>query len=159
MGIWGSQSSQNDDAADWLSEFTEQPSLSLLKSPILRAARTQAGTYLEVTECAEAIVAADVLTQLLGYPGKPAVLDKAASTAVLEGLRKVTAADIMEVVKQAAVAVQRVLADKNSELQQIWSEKPKAKRAWTKAVRDLAGRLKKANVSLKKSHVRRCMRR
>src|SRR5689334_22238394 len=137
MGVWGPGSGQNDDAADWLTDFEERPRLALLERAIRRVAGSGPKKYLDITDCAEAIVAADALCLLLGRPGKPAVLDKSSLARASEALHKSSPRELSSLIKQAQAAVDKVLSSETSELEQVWAEDRKGRVAWTRAVRDL----------------------
>ncbi len=57
-----------------LSEFEEKPTLRHLVSVISKIGRKKG--YLDVTDCCEAIAAADVLSEVAGVPVRPALLSK-----------------------------------------------------------------------------------
>lgn len=137
MSIWGSRPLENDDAADWLSEFVDAPTVARLRS----ALRLRKG-YIDVDRGAEVVIAAEILAQLRGHAGKPrAILTKEQFALVAPRFAKVSIEQWQTLTSAALAAVARVADGKQSELQQLLSERKAWLTRWTAAMRDLAKRL------------------
>jgi len=142
MSIWGPKPSENDDAIDWLNEFIEAPSLDLLEEALSEVADPAHVGYVEVPEGAIAIVAAEVLGQILGANAEDPTL-KPDETLPLVGLvEDVKPLVVMRLVDQALVAVQRVMDDEeHSEIRQVYDEDEAGLEEWMNEMRALIKRL------------------
>lgn len=145
MSIWGPGPFDNDDGADWLAGLRDEPSLEPIWEAIEEIADPAHVGYIEVTDGAEAIAAAEVLAELLGSLGNDPVLDdeldELAETLKAE-LKRENRRDIKRFVKQAIDALEVVLNDEeNSELRQMWKEQAEELAVWTEAVISLQERL------------------
>jgi len=67
MGAWGLSAFDNDDAQDWLLEFTDRPRVSTISNALEEGA-CSADKYLEIPECNLALVSAEVIAALNGAP-------------------------------------------------------------------------------------------
>ena len=68
MGAWGSDSFENDDAADWVADFCDAPDQTVIVNTLSPVANLDAGEYLEVSDCCVGIAAAEVVAALKGAP-------------------------------------------------------------------------------------------
>lgn len=68
MGIWGSDSFENDDALDWIADFCDAPAMELLSKALSRVAEKDFFDCLAARECRIAIAAAEVVAALRGAP-------------------------------------------------------------------------------------------
>lgn len=68
MGAWGSDSFENDDAADWVADFCDAPDQAVLVNALSAVANIDAGEYLEASDCSVGIAAAEVVAALKGAP-------------------------------------------------------------------------------------------
>jgi hypothetical protein len=141
MGIWGARVDANDDAADWLIELTEAPSLRLLRDAFVGA---QHQDYVEVDDGARAVIAAEVLAQLIGVPAKRPILRKTDALAIGANLPALEAGEVLELATGALAAVRRVGGD-DSELCELLGERAAWLRAWRAAMKDLERRLARAS--------------
>jgi hypothetical protein len=64
MSIWGPKPDDNDDAADWLAEFSTSPSIASLNDAFDHVLALDSDEYLEVSDGAVAYVAAWIVLQL-----------------------------------------------------------------------------------------------
>lgn len=144
MGIWGYGPLENDDATDWLDELIDDQDIRLLKEAfndvIGKEAREE---YLEVTECSAAVVAAEILAQLVGYPTVPPIADADDLEELSKAFSRIK--NKGKLIEQACGSVQRIMTDKeNSELYQAWEDDDEGFKAWTASLQNLLDRLKQA---------------
>jgi hypothetical protein len=150
MSIWGPGPFENDDGADWFADIRDEPALDLIRDAVEEIADPAHVGYLEVTDGAEAVAAAEVLAELLGSPGDNPVLDdetEELAEALKKELQRKDKRDIVKLIKHAIDALDVVLNDaENSELRQMWEEDAGEMQAWTAAVVKLQERLHKLTV-------------
>ena len=131
MGAWEAGSFDNDDAADWVNDFSDEPSRKLIEST-LKAVTDIGDEYLEAPESSMAIAAAEVV----------AALQNAPHPKLPEGLQEVVSnskiASDKNLVNLALKAVERVKT--NSELKELWEEGDASE--WLTAINSLEERLK-----------------
>ena len=109
MGAWGLRFDQNDDAADWLAEFADEPSWEAVDSALSACS----AEYVEAPECSMALAAAEVVAAGLGSPSSDldeAVLEWATGNSSGAAGRG----------QAAQVALARIRDD--SELNELWQE-------------------------------------
>ncbi|HMW21853.1 MAG TPA: DUF4259 domain-containing protein [Burkholderiaceae bacterium] len=145
MSAWGPGPFENDDGSDWFADLRDEPSLKMIRGAFKEISDPAHVGYIEVTDGAEAIAAAEVLAELLGSLGDDPVLDdeldELAETLKAE-LKRENGRDIKRLVKQAIDALEVVLNDEeNSELRQMWNEQAEELAVWTEAVISLQERL------------------
>jgi acyl-CoA hydrolase len=132
MGTWGSDSFDNDDAADWLAEFSEEPSMEIIRDTLATVADYD-DEYLELPECGAAIAAAEVVAALSG----------AASPKLPKEIRawigRQAKGSYPELNRMSIRAVERIKRD--SEMKELWEERGEAEQ-WYSAVKNLEMRLK-----------------
>jgi hypothetical protein len=144
MSIWGPGPFENDDAADWLTDLDEEPSLATIEEALTELVHPAHVGYAEIPECCTAVAAAEVLARLVEASYESDVLeDKTWSNLAAElGEQKPT--DIKRYVDQACAAVDFALSDTDdSELQQVWQEDEDKSgfAAWTAVMQHLLKRL------------------
>ncbi len=132
MGAWEAGSFDNDDAADWINEFSDEPSKKLIEST-LKTVTDIGDEYLEAPESSMAIAAAEVVAALQNapHPKLPEELQAVVSNS------KITADQ--NLVALALQAVERVKT--NSELKELWEEGDASE--WLGAINDLEERLRR----------------
>ena len=130
MGAWAADSFSNDDALDWLEAFTEAPTLEMLRDTL--DAILVEDEYLEAPDCAEAIVAAEIVASLSGRPSPKIPDDLTVWLATDHGL------NAKPLVPIAHKAMARIIA--SSELQELWDQSD-SKAAWRAEMAELMGRL------------------
>jgi hypothetical protein len=132
MGAWGINTFENDDAADWFSEFCNEPDEELLVEAF-ESVNDIGDDYLEAPESSAALAAAEVIAALLEKPS--ANLPDEAK----ECLNRLKLKPNEKLLTAARKAIERVKTD--SELKELWDESDDAAQ-WQAAVEDLAARLK-----------------
>jgi hypothetical protein len=143
MSIWGSGPTENDDAADWLGDLVESPSPDLLEEALSGVADEAYVGYLEIPECCNAVIAAEVLCQLLGEPGENPILEDEAKILLVDQLEQLNPLAVNQLVTQAITAVLRVTNDETtSELRDVWEEAESGAIAWMAKMKDLESRLR-----------------
>ncbi|GAB1723841.1 MAG: DUF4259 domain-containing protein [Nitrospira sp. CR1.1] len=142
MSIWGHKPSQNDDASDWLNEFLEAPSLDLLEEALLEVANPAHVGYIEIPEGGIAIVAAEVLAQILGAHAEDPTLKPDEVLPLVDLVEDVEPLVVKRLVDQALVAVQRVMHDaEHSEMRQVYDEDESGAEEWLEETQALVTRL------------------
>lgn len=142
MSIWGPKPSQNDDASDWLSEFLEAPGLDLLADALSEVADPAHVGYIEIPEGGIAIVAAEVLAQILGAHAEDSTLKPDEVLPIVDLVEDVEPLVVKRLVDQALVAVQRVMHDaEHSELRQVYDEDESGAEEWLEETQALVTRL------------------
>jgi hypothetical protein len=150
MGIWGYGPLENDDASDWLDELLEDQEFSLLYQAFDGVIGEEAEEYLETPECCNAIVAAEVVALLAGFPSNPSIVAACDIKKLYELLLHIKCKD--KLVDQAIKSVEKIMTDEdNSELRQAWEEDVSGFESWTASLRDLVSRLKQAKTTFAKS--------
>ena len=134
MGAWGAGSFDNDDAADWLAEFCDDPNEGALSGALTTVAEADAEEYLEAPECSFGLAAAEFVAALKGAPSSD-MPDEARAC-----LAKLTVKANPGLVSLALRAVERIRT--NSELRELWDELEDPGE-WYAAVGDLEARLKR----------------
>lgn len=133
MGAWGINNFDNDDALDWFDYFCDKPSKELLQDAF--ASVLEVGDdYLEATEAANALVAAEVVASLKDSPASnlPEHIE--------EGLNNLNVKINDVLILNAIKSAERVKSD--SELKELWEETDNFQE-WNSIVDDLINRLKK----------------
>ncbi len=147
MSGWGPAPSENDDAADWLSEVADDPHIDSLQEAIEDVADADDATYFELPECNIAVVAAHLLSELLD----PAVLQSSIDDINLAKLRKQfnkkSAEDQRSLTRKAVSALETILNDsEQSELLQIWeADNEESFTEWKSILGDIIERLRSSS--------------
>lgn len=153
MSIWGPGVAENDDAADWLDEFLDEPSITALNDAFDDVIGQPAGEYLEVTEGANAVVAAQVVSEIFLNPGEQALLDaeedEEAIAQLKKALKKLHPGSRLHLVERAMQALTLVAYNEDhSELQELMHEHEPTQVLWRQTIFDLERRLQQSKDSL-----------
>lgn len=132
MGVWGVDSFENDDSADWISEFITQPSITAVIDTLTLAAEAGIDDYLELAEDAAVLAAAEVIAALNHQPSP----DLPEEIAEWVSTQNEIDPDLIELALQAIARVKT-----NSELQDLWQNSTSLDE-WLAAVSNLEERLK-----------------
>jgi hypothetical protein len=111
MGAWGLLFDENDDAADWLGDFTDGPSWDVVDRAF--GAVDVEGAYLEAPDCCQALAAAEVVAAGVGAPSprlEPEIAAWAQSNDVGATARRELASKVLGRIRDG------------SELQELWQE-------------------------------------
>ena len=111
MGAWGLLFDENDDAADWLDEFSDDPSWDAVDRAF--GVIAVEGADLEAPECCEALAAAEIVAAGVGKPSNrlgPEIAAWAQANAAGAASRQ----------GPARHALGRIRGE--SELQELWQE-------------------------------------
>lgn len=130
MGAWAADSFSNDDALDWLEAFTQAPTREMLRDTLDGILAED--DYLEAPDCAEAIVAAEIVASLNARPSPKIPEDLRDWLATDHGL------DAKSLTPLARKAMARIIA--GSELQELWDQSD-SKAAWRAEMAELVARL------------------
>jgi hypothetical protein len=132
MGVWGTGIYDNDDAADWSSEFPTH-GMQAVADALDAVLDVE---YIESPDGAAALAAADVVARLVSGRGEESVYceEAAAWTDAHPG------PPAPELIAKAVLAVERVRGD-NSELAELWSEDSASVARWRASLADLVERL------------------
>jgi hypothetical protein len=146
VSIWGPGPFDNDDGADWFADLRDEPKLQSIREALQEISAREHIGYLDVTDGAEAVAAAEVLAELLGSRGNEPVLDdelEEVAEALGDEIKLETPRDIKKLVQQAIDAIEIVLNDtENSELRQMWEQQAEDMPTWTAAMTTLQQRLR-----------------
>jgi len=134
VGAWGSDSFENDDAADWIANFCDAPDHALVVNTLSGVADMDAGEYLEAPYCSEGIAAAEVVAALSGAPNTNLSGETKGCLSRLEF--KIDPS----LVTLALKAMERIRT--NSELKELWDES-ETPEEWYAALNGLEGRLRR----------------
>lgn len=149
MSVWGPLPHENDDAADWLAEYLEEPTVVGLNDAFDEVSGLDREDYLEITEGAVAVMAAAVVAELYGKPGPHPVLDDEERAALSSLARKLMTGAHFSLIARAGQALGIVAQDiDRSELAQLMHEDPKLAQGWAKNVASLTKRLQEVSVEL-----------
>lgn len=138
MGAWGYGSFENDDALDWVYTLQESQGFSLIIQAS-DAILSSSGDYLDASDCANALAAAETVAALAGRPAK--ALPEEVIHWVEEqkaGLFQTRQLVDEQLISKAKRAVHAVLSD--SELKELWEETDGFE-DWEAVVADLLERL------------------
>ena len=132
MGAWGTNSFENDYAADWVFEF-DAVGVEAVVSALDRVCKLAPDEYLEAPEASIAIAAAEIVAA--ARDGDRSNLSESAREALDRHQLSFTESPLSD---QARRAVERVLAQ--SELRELWEEGGVG-RVWLDAMGKLLVRL------------------
>ena len=149
MSIWGAGAEQNDDAADWLADLAEEPTVVALNDAFDEVLNLERDDYLEVTEGAIAIAAAGVVAQLVDPQADFTLLDEDAVLQLQAQHHKLAKGAQRSLVKRALRCVSMVSDATRSELQQLVNEDTDIGQAWASGMQRLSLRLVAAHDTLK----------
>ena len=114
MGAWATDSFANDDALDWLLDFTDAPTMEMLRDTLDHVTDLDAGDDLEAPDCCEAIAAAEIVAALIGRPAVKLPDDLKTWLQSDHGLEAGT------LTAAASAAIKRIVRE--SELQELWAD-------------------------------------
>ena len=134
MGAWGSDSFENDDAADWLGDFCDAPDELSISNALSTVAEMNAAQYLEAYECSVGIAAAEVVSALKAAPNANL------SDEAKDCISNLEIKSPPRMVSLALKALERIKT--NSELKELWDESENPAE-WYEAVTNLEQRLKR----------------
>jgi len=134
VGAWGSDSFENDDAADWVADFCDAPDQALVVSTLSAVAEMDAGEYLEAPDCSVGIAAAEIVAALKAAPNTNLPDETKSCFSRLE-----FKADPSLVIL-ALKAMKRIRT--NSELKELWDE-AETPAEWYTRLDDLEERLRR----------------
>jgi len=131
MGAWGNRNFENDQAMDFVGDFTDNPSLESLEEALATVIEQGEEEYIEVDEASAALAAAEILAAKLAKPAPdfPQKLQPALAAIQVNAILQ----------KKARKAVKQVV--KESELQELWAESGDLEE-WLAIQSDLLERLK-----------------
>lgn len=132
MGAWGSDSFENDEAADWVDDFCDKPDPAVIVNTLSAVADIDAGEYLEASDCSAGIAAAEVVAALKGMPNSN-LLESTKSC--LSNLKFKAEPGLIAL---ALKAIARIKTD--SELKEVWDESENSEE-WYQAISNLEERL------------------
>ena len=131
MGAWGNRNFENDQAMDFVGDFTDNPSSESLEEALSTVIEQgKEGEYIEVDEASAALAAAEILAAALAKPASdfPQELRPALTTIQVNTTLQ----------KKARKAVKQIV--KESELQELWTESGDLEE-WLAVQTDLLARL------------------
>jgi hypothetical protein len=132
MGVWGVDSFENDDSADWITEFITQPSITAVIDTLTLAAEAGIDDYLELAEDASVLAAAEIVAALNHQPSS----DLPEEIAEWVASQNEIDTDLIDLALQAVAKVKT-----DSELQDLWQNSTSLDE-WLAAVTNLEERLK-----------------
>jgi hypothetical protein len=135
MGAWGHGSFENDDAADWVSDF-EANGVSAVVSVLEHVTQLGEDEYLEAPEASMAVAAAEMVAA--ARDGDLSALPSDNERKALS--RHQAALRDPQLVALARQAVERVL--QQSELKDLWSESGTPDPSWLNVMGTLSSRLR-----------------
>ena len=133
MGAWGLGSFDNDEAADWLAELTDQHDLAFVGETIAEVLAVDG--YVEAPQASRALAAMETLAAALGQPTPVALTNDELSDWLARERPRADAT----MVGDAVAAIDRVMGA-DSELRELW-EKSAAYREWQVGVAALREQL------------------
>jgi hypothetical protein len=131
MGAWGNRNFENDQAMDFVGDFTANPSSESLEEAFTTVIEQgEDEEYMEVDEASAALAAAEIIAATLAKPAPdfPQELHLTLATIKVNTMLQ----------KTARKAVKQVM--KESELQELWAESDDLE-AWLAVQTDLLERL------------------
>lgn len=141
MSIWGPGAEENDDAADWLSDLAEEPTVVALNDAFDDVLSLERDDYLEVTEGAIGLAAAALVAQLAA----PHIDFKLLGEEVMQTLhaqyRQLAKGAQRSFVNRARRCLSVVGEATRSELQQLVNEDAGIGQAWVRSMQALNLRL------------------
>ena len=115
MGCWAIGSFGNDDAADWISDLTQQKDLSLVRESIAELLAFDG--YLDAPYATQALAAIEVVAAVLGRPTAAAQSQEE----LMSWVANTRASADPELVSQCLAAIDRI-SGPESELRELWED-------------------------------------
>lgn len=137
MGAWGAGAFDNDDAADWSLMFENADritGLRLITDALSVAAQADAATYLDYSDGACAVAAAESVALINRQP----INESPYNETVRQWISRTSPGTDGTMTDLARQAVDRATSQ-NSELPELWSESGSSE--WDSAVAELRGKL------------------
>jgi hypothetical protein len=134
MGAWGTGNFENDDALDWLGDFSDEPSEELLFEAITEV--NEVDEYLESPECSNALASAEIIALLKGFSASNLPED------VKELAEEIEFKPSAGLISESIKAIARIKSD--SELKELWEETEHFDQ-WLSVIEDLEKRLKQVS--------------
>jgi len=128
MGAWGHHFDENDDAADWLGDFGDQPDWSIVRATLSDGAKLD--DYIESDLGAAGLAAAEIVAAAIGKPSPR--LSPEITTWANENPAE--ANDLTPLAREAVTNIRD-----SGELQELWREADASE--WLATVNDLIFRL------------------
>ena len=145
MSLWGPQPFDNDDAADLSNEISASPSLTSVENALIEVSHPSHVGYVDITDCCNAIAAAEVLARLVEKNDDADMLDPAVWSCLRADLERLEPGGIRLLLTHAMAAVNRVLHDaEDSELAQVIREDALLSSEWNRQTTELLSRLRAA---------------
>lgn len=143
MSIWGPGIADNDDAADWLDEFMDEPSIMALHDAFDEVLSGENSDYVEVTEGAAAVAAAQIVTELFSKGGaKRLIEDEDVLLGGKGSVKQLHPGSRLHLVERAMRALSTVVyGAATSELHELVHEDAKLAKTWMKSMQGLEVRL------------------
>jgi hypothetical protein len=142
MSIWGSGPFENDDAADWFAELLDKPRLEVIREALEEVSDPTHAGFIDVTNCGEAVAAAEILAEILGAPADEPELPEEEAELLKADLQAMGLPAQQRLLEQALTAVDLIVNDEeHSELRQILNADTDGLPRWIAAMNDLQGRL------------------
>lgn len=142
MSVWGPDAFENDDAADWVADLENEPSIDSMVQAVDELADPVHVGYIEIPECCVAVAAAELLARLISGSSDSEPLSQESWSALLSEMQTYDLAKKRKIANLAYHAVDRVLHDsEGSELQQHWTDSHLGYDVWATAMEDLLDRL------------------
>jgi hypothetical protein len=120
MGAWGHAPFDNDDAADWVAELEEAPDDGVLERTLAAVASAGADEYVEASDGACAVAAAEVVAAALGGSRDRLVAGGSFAEGAVAWVEAHGARVRPELVSVALAAIRRVRD--RSELRELWDD-------------------------------------
>lgn len=142
MSVWGADAFENDDAADWVTELENEPSIERLLQAVDELADPVHVGYIEIPECCVAVAAAEFLARLISGSRNSEPLSQESWSVLSTEMQPYGLAKKRKMANLAYHAVDRVLRDsEGSELEQHWTYSHLGYDVWATAMKDLLDRL------------------
>jgi hypothetical protein len=114
MGAWGVSNFDNDDAQDWLNDFTAKPNITAVKEALLTVINLGPDEYLEMPDCGSALAAAEVVAAMGNMPSAEL------PTEIIQWSKEHSSLVSDSITSLALEALLRIKT--NSEMQEAWQE-------------------------------------
>ncbi|MET6996636.1 DUF4259 domain-containing protein [Chitinophaga defluvii] len=131
MGAWGTRNFENDGSQDWIFDLMDNKDAGMVSDTLARVLNNNEN--LEISDCEEALAAAEVVAALAGKPSEDIPEDPLDTLDVLNII-------VTSSLRQQAIAtVQKIQTA--SEMKAQWEDQGQAE-AWNGVLNNLVQRLK-----------------
>jgi hypothetical protein len=134
VGAWGFGILENDTACDFASTVAESGGIPALTQALDRVSSSK-GDYLEASDAAEGLAAAEIVARLIGHPGKETAYTASIDARVKNAQVKASA----ELIEKAKLSALRILSEP-SELLELWMDSDDFD-GWKRSIEEVLGRL------------------